>query len=192
MSKAIKALELQALRQTFDGVKDMVVLEPIKVDSATEAEFRKKLRLQNIRVKLVKNSYAKKILGENGITLNVWSSPSLVCWGGDSVKGLANAVDTAVKESKKDAKSPDKYKYKTGVCEGTPMSIDVMKTVPTRLEAIGEVIAALTGPGASIVSALTSPGAELASILKAIEEKAPAAPADASSAPAEVPDAPAA
>jgi len=189
MSKAIKALELQTLRQTFDGVKDMVVLEPIKVDSATEAEFRKKLRLQKIHVKLVKNSYAKKILGENGIILNVWSSPSIVCWGGDSVKGLANAVDTAVRESKKDPKSPEKFKYKTGVFEGLPMSIDVMKTVPTRLEAIGEVLAALTGPGAAIASALTNPGSELASILKAIEEKAPAAPADA---PPEVPDAPAA
>jgi ribosomal protein L10 len=177
MSKAIKQLELDDLRATLNGVRDFVVLEPIKVDSQTEVEFRKKLRLQQIRVKLIKNSYAKKILAEQGITLDVWGGPSLLCWGGDSVKGLANAVDTAVKESKKDAKSPDKFKIKTGVCEGAAMAIDVMKTVPTRLEAIGDVLGALLGPGAAIAGALTGPATQLAGILKAIEEKeaAPAA-----------------
>jgi ribosomal protein L10 len=178
MSKAIKQLELDDLRKTLSGIKDYVILEPLKVDSATEVEFRKKLRAQKVRVKLVKNSYAKKILGEMGVTLNVWGGPTLLCWGGESVKGLANAVDTAVKESKKDPKAPEKFKVKTGVCEGAPMVLDVMKTVPTRLEAIGDVVGALLGPGAAIAGALTGPATQLAGILKAIEEKAPeAAPA---------------
>jgi ribosomal protein L10 len=57
------------------------------------------------------------------------------------------------------------------------MAIDVMKTVPTRLEAIGDVLGALLGPGAAIAGALTGPATQLAGILKAIEEKeaAPAA-----------------
>jgi ribosomal protein L10 len=178
MSKKIKELELNALRKSFAGVKDYVVLEPVKVDAGTEHEFRKKLRANKVSVKLVKNSYAKKILGENGVTIDkVWSGPTLLCWGGDSVKGLANSVDTAVKESKKDPKAPDKFKVKTAVADGAEISLEVAKTLPTRLEAIGDVLGALLGPGASIASALTGPGGSIAGILKTIEEKTDAAPA---------------
>lgn len=172
MSKKIKEMELTALRQTFQGVRDYVILEPLKLDSGAEYEFRKKLRGQKIRVRLVKNTFAKKVLGENGVNLdNVWAGPTMLCWGGDSVKALATAVDTAVKETKKDPKAPDKIKVKGAVAEGQAVSFDVAKTLPTRQEAIGDVIAALTGPGASIAAALTGPATQIAGILKAIEEK---------------------
>ena len=39
MSKKIKEFELNTLRKTFKGVKNYVILEPIKVDSATDFEF---------------------------------------------------------------------------------------------------------------------------------------------------------
>ncbi len=180
MSKAVKQLELDDLRKAFQSVRDYVLLEPVKVDSATEYNFRKSLRGKNVRVKLVKNSYAKKVFGEMGVQAGDLSGPTLVCWGGDSPKGLANAVDTAVKESKKDPKAADKYKERLGLVDGAPMPLAAMRTVPTRLEAIGEIVAALCGPGSSIVAALTGPATELAGILKAIEEKKPdgeAAPA---------------
>ena len=62
MSKKIKELELAVLRKTFSGVKDYVILQPLKVDAGTEFEFRKKLRAAKVSVKLVKNSFAKKVL----------------------------------------------------------------------------------------------------------------------------------
>jgi ribosomal protein L10 len=175
MSKKIKALELDALRQQVGGVKDYVIVEPIKVDAATDYAFRKNLREKKIRALIVKNTYAKKVFNEMGIDLNgVWAGPTLLCWGGNNIKELSNAVDDQVKASKKDAKSPDRYKIKTAVAEGEPITIEAAKVRPTREEAIGEVIAAVTGPGASIVAALTSPASELAGILKTIEEKGPA------------------
>jgi large subunit ribosomal protein L10 len=180
MSKKVKEFELNTLRKAFDGVKDYVVLEPLKVDAGTEYEFRKKLRGAKIHVKLVKNTFAKKVLAENGVNVdNVWSGPTILCWGGDSVKGLANGVDGAVKESKKDPKSPDKFKVKTAIADGQLISLDVAKSLPTRLEAIGDVLGALLGPAASIAGALTGPATQLAGILKAIEEKGAEAPAAA-------------
>ena len=179
MSKAVKQLELDDLRKAFKEIRDYVLLEPVKVDSATEYNFRKSLRGKNVRVKLVKNSYAKKVFGEMGIQAGALSGPTLVCWGGDSPKGLANAVDTAVKESKKDPKAPDKYKERLGLVDGAPMPLAAMKNVPTRLEAIGEIVAALAGPGSAIAGALTGPATQLAGILKAIEEKTPEAAAPA-------------
>jgi len=174
MSKAIKQLELDALRATFKDVKDYVLLEPVKVDSATDFDFRKKLRGNKIRVKLVKNSYAKKIFGELGLNVQetCWSGPTLLCWGGDSVKSLANSVDTAVKESKKDPKAPEKFKVKGALADGQATTLDIAKTMPTRLEAIGEVIGALLGPGSTLVAAITGPGSTLVNLLTALEEKA--------------------
>jgi ribosomal protein L10 len=63
------------------------------------------------------------------------------------------------------------------------MPLASMKNVPTRLEAIGEILSAVNAPGSAIAGALVGPASQLASILKAIEEKtpepeaAPAAPA---------------
>lgn len=171
MSKKIKEFELNTLRETFRGVKDMVILEPVKVDSATDYEFRKKLREKKVRVKLVKNTLARKVFGENGVTVAEWSGPALLAWGADSVKELANAVDSVVKELKKDPKAPDKFKERTAVADGQPVTLEVAKTLPTRLEAIGGVLAAVLGPGSQVAGCLTGPANNLAGLLQAIEEK---------------------
>src|ERR1044071_3644832 len=84
--KEIKELELNDLRKRFQGVKDYIILEPIKVDSGTEYEFRKKLREKKCTARLVKNTLAKKVFTENGITVDVWSGPTLLVWGAESIK----------------------------------------------------------------------------------------------------------
>ena len=181
MSKKIKALELDTLRKTFGGVRDYVVLEPLKVDAGSEYEFRKNLRAKKVRVQLVKNTFAKKVFTEMGIAVDkVWTGPTLLCWGGNNIKDLSTAVDDQVKASKKDPKAPEKFKVKTAIADGEPITMEEAKVRPTREEAIGSVIAALTGPGAGIAAALVGPATQLAGILKAIEEKKPegeAAPA---------------
>ena len=176
MSKKIKEFELVAMRTALHGVKDCVLIEPIKVDAATDYDFRRKLRVAKVRCAMVKNTIAKKVLAENGVNSidKAFSGTTLLCWGGDSVKGLATTVDTAIKESKKDPKSPDKYKVKTAVADGQAMTLEVAKTIPTRLEAIGSIVSALTAPGANLAAALSGPASQIASILKTIEEKQPA------------------
>lgn len=182
MSKKIKEMELNDLRTTIKGVKDMVLLEPLKLDSAADFEMRKKLREKKIRVKMVKNSLVKKVFDENGVKVDPGSGPTLLCWGADSIKELGTAVDAILKDLRKDPKAPEKIKEKTAVAEGQPLPLSVAKTLPTRKEAIGGVIGALLGPGSAIAGCLTGPASQLASILKAIEEKTP--PAGATAAPA--------
>ncbi len=171
MSKKIKELELNDLRQTFQGVKDMVLLEPLKVDSATDYELRRRLREKKIRVKMVKNSLVKKVFTENGLAIDAGSGPTLLIWGADSIKELGTAVDTLLKELKKDPKSPDKFKVKTAVADGQLMPLDIAKNLPTRKEAIGEVVGALNAAGSALAGCLSGPASQLASILTTIEEK---------------------
>ena len=174
MSKKIKALEIEALRTAVKGVRDYVIVEPLKVDAATDFTFRKNLRAKKIRAMIVKNTYAHKVFDEMGIPVGPWAGPSLLCWGGASVKELSTTVDDQVKAAKKDPKSPDRYKVRTAVADGQVVPFDLAKTMPTREEAIGEIVAALTGAGASLVAALIGPATQLAGIMKSIEEKGPA------------------
>jgi len=177
MSKKIKEMELNDLRATIKGVKDLVLLEPLKLDSAADFEMRKKLREKKIRVKMVKNSLVKKVFDENGVKVDPGAGPTLLCWGADSIKELGTAVDAILKDLRKDPKAPEKIKEKTAVAEGQPLPLSVAKTLPTRKEAIGGVLAALLGPGSQIAGCLVGPANQLAGILKAIEEKGPAAEA---------------
>ena len=172
MSKKIKELELNTLRKTFQGVRDMVLLEPLKLDSATDYEFRKKLREKKFNVKMVKNTFMKKVFDENGVKVDPGSGPTLLAWGGESVKDLALAVTGLLKELKKDPKAPDKFKIKTAVSEGAPVPIEVAEKIPTRKEAIGSLVSAILAPGANLAGCLVGPANNLAGILKAIEEKA--------------------
>lgn len=171
MSKKIKDLELNDLRKTFQGVKDYVLLEPLKVDSATDFEMRKKLRDKKIRVKLVKNTLVKKVFTENGVQVDPGSGPTLLVWGGQNIKELSTSVDALIKELKKDPKAPDKFKIKTAVADGETVTIEEAKVRPTREEAIGSIVAALVGAGSAIAGCLTGPASQLASILSTIEEK---------------------
>jgi ribosomal protein L10 len=105
------------------------------------------------------------------------SGPTLLCWGADSIKELGTAVDAILKTLRPDPKAPEKIKVKTAVAEGQTVTLDVAKTLPTRQEAIGGVLAALLGPGSAIAGALIGPANQLAGVLKAIEDKGGAAPA---------------
>ena len=134
MSKKIKELELNDLRKTFKGVRDFVLLEPLKLDSAADYTLRKSLREKKVRVKMVKNSFVKKVFDENGVKVDPGSGPTLLCWGAGSVKELSTAVDSVLKQLRPDQKLPAKIKEKTAVADGTPVTIEFAKTIPTRLE----------------------------------------------------------
>jgi ribosomal protein L10 len=184
MSKKIKELELNDLRKTFKGVRDFVLLEPLKLDSAADYELRKGLRAKKIRVKMVKNSFVRKVFGENKINVDPGSGPTLVCWGAESTKELGTTVIAVLRQLRPDPKLPEKIKEKTGIADGEAMPLAKLPDVPTRQEAIGAVLAALLGPGAMVAGCLVGPANNLAGILKAIEEKG--AGADAGAAPAPV------
>lgn len=171
MSKKIKELELNDLRKTFKGVRDFVLLQPLKLDSAADYTLRKGLRDKKIRVKMVKNSFVKKVFDENGVKVDPGAGPTLLCWGADSPKALGTAVADMLKTLRPDPKQPEKVKEKTGIADGEAMPLAELSKIPTRAEAIGGIVAALLGPGAALAAALTGPATQLAGIVKAIEEK---------------------
>jgi large subunit ribosomal protein L10 len=179
MSKKIKQLQMDALGKQFSGVRDMVVLTSSGVDCLTENKMRLELRKKNIRMSMVKNSLARQVFTKLGITLGeVWTGPTTIAWGANSIAELSRTLDEMFK---KNDKVKDKIKFKAAVAEGQEVPFAKALTMPTRQEAIGQVLAAILGPGATIAAQLAGPASQIASQIKTISEKpaeeAPAAAA---------------
>ena len=175
MSKLVKQMELDALTGTLQGVRDMVLLAPGKVSAQIEYNFRKSLREKKIRVQLVKNTLARRVMEAQGIRLDgVWSGPTLVAWGGDSIKELSRAVDNLLKTLvNADVKAGPKMQVKTAVADGQQVTFEQAKNMPTRLEAIGEVLGMVLGVASAIAGCLTGPAGQVASQIATIAERKP-------------------
>jgi large subunit ribosomal protein L10 len=166
MSKLVKQMQMDALKQTFSNVKNLVLLTQDKLDAVLENQIRLSLRKKNVRLHMVKNSLARRVFDELGVRLkDVWTGNTVVAWGGgESVKELSREIEAVLKEvGKKDPKIGEKLKVKTAVAEGEQVSFEQALTMPTRLEAIGEVVAMILGPGSALAACLQGPGAQIAS-----------------------------
>jgi large subunit ribosomal protein L10 len=166
MSKVIKQMQMDDLRKTFKDVRDLVLLNVVGLDAVIDNQLRLGLRKKGIRMQVVKNTLARKVLGENGLTIEKgWEGATTVAWGGTSIAGLAKELQDIVKKHEKF------IKVKTAVADGQEVGFDVAVKMPTREQAIGEVLALALGAGSRLVGAILGPGSTLASQLKSIEEK---------------------
>ncbi len=172
MSKQVKKMEMDVLAKTFRDVKDMVFLSATGIDAITDNKVRLGLRKKNISLLMVKNSLLRRVFTDLGVSPgeDTWTGPTMVAWGAESVKDLSREVETALL---KDAKLKDKVKVKTAFAEGLAIPFARALTMPTRKEAIGEIVGMILGPGASIAGCLSGPAAQIASQIQTIAEKKP-------------------
>jgi large subunit ribosomal protein L10 len=149
-----------------------VFLTASGVDAISENAMRLGLRKKNIRLQMVKNSLARRVFDAQGLKVpeDVWLSTTVIAWGGNSIKELAKELDAQFKNDK----IKDKVKVKSVLADGQTTTFEMAKMMPTRLEAIGEIIAAAIGPAGHIAACLIAPGGQVASQIKTIAEKAEA------------------
>jgi large subunit ribosomal protein L10 len=169
MSKQVKQLQMDALKSEFKDVRDMVFLTVKGVDVQTENAMRLAMRKKNMRLQMVKNSLLRRVFGGMGVTVpdSVWLESTVVAWGGESIKGLSKELETQLKHDK----LKDKVKVKSVLADGTTTTFAKALTMPTRLEAIGEIIAMAMGPSAQIAGCIVAPGGQIASQIATIGEK---------------------
>jgi len=171
MSKAVKQMQMDALAKDFNGVRDMVFMTAKGVDAQTDNAVRLGLRKKNIRMQVVKNSLLRRVFATSGIAVpeSVWTGVTVVAWGGDSVKALSREIETQLKNDK----VKNKVQIKSVLADGQTVTFAQALTMPTRLEAIGEIIAAALGAGGAIAACLTGPASQIASQVQTISEKKP-------------------
>jgi large subunit ribosomal protein L10 len=196
MSKYVKEMMMDQLRTELDGSQSVLILDLKGLDAVSEHQFRVDLRKKSIRLRVLKNSLARRVftdMGMEGLSKYL-EGPSAVVWGGDGVAELAKEISTQVKKLKK----PE---IKGGAVDGVvvgPDQVEDITKLPSREALIGQVISLLLGPPRQVLSMINSPASTVIGQLEALVERqgapapAEAAPADAApaeAAPAEAPPA---
>ena len=176
MSKKIKQMEMEALRGSIQGVRDMVVLSTVGVESLADNQMRLALRKKKINLLMVKNTLARRVFKDMGLKVeSVWQGPTVLAWGGDGVADLSKAIEGFMK------KNP-KIKVKGAVAEGAELTFEQALKMPTRAEALGTLLSMILGPGAQIAGCIAGPAGQIAGQIKTLSDKKPeeaAAPAAA-------------
>jgi large subunit ribosomal protein L10 len=181
MSKVIKQMEMAALRQSFEGIRDLVVLSIQGLDSQAEYTLRKAMRAKKVRLQVIKNSLTRRVFNEMGINVGddspYWIGPTTLAWGAGSIAELSRSLDGELRNPKMAAAYKDKVKVKGAISDGLPVTFDQALKMPTRQEAIARVVMLALAPAARLLGQITAPAAMVASQIKTISEKeaAPAA-----------------
>ena len=169
MSKAVKALMTEQLRERYAGMSSACVVELTGLDVQAQEKLRRNLRGKSARLEVVKNSLARRAfqggpLDPLGAAL---AGPCAVVTSPGSLIDVAKLLVEAAKEFKK-------LKLKQGVLDGDPMllSVEAISRMRGRLEILGELAMLLSSPGRALAGCLRSPQAKIAGCLKAIAEKA--------------------
>jgi large subunit ribosomal protein L10 len=165
MSKEIKQLEMDSLKQTFRDVKDLVVMTMSRVDCQVDHQMRTTLRKKNVHLKMVKNSIARRIFDDLGIqSARFWDGPTFLAWGSASMADLSKELEALLKKN-------DKLKVKGAIAEGLEITFQQALAMPTRGEALGRIVSLALSPASRLVSQILAPAANVAGQIKTLAQQ---------------------
>lgn len=171
MSKYVKNLIADHLRQRLENVNDALLVSVIGLDANANNRLRTELTSKDINLMVVKNSLAARATAGTslGPMFEGLTGTSAICWGSEDVVSLAKEVVRLAKEDEYEAFEP-----RGGMMDGEPLDAEQVTQVskwPSRTEQLSILVGQILSPGANLVSQLSSPGGALAS---QIEQKAEA------------------
>jgi len=165
VSKIIKQMQMASLKQTFQEVRDLVMMNVTGLDAQQDNKLRLTLRKKSIRLQVIKNSLARRVFSELGINLeSALAGPTTLAWGGSSVAELSKELDTLLKKN-------DKVKFKGAIADGQPITFAQALTMPTRAEAIGRVVMLALSPARRVAGQIIGPASLVAGQVKSLSEK---------------------
>jgi large subunit ribosomal protein L10 len=182
MSKKVKSLIEKETATRLDGIEAVGVLNPRGIGAIANNQMRRRFREANLRMTVVKNTLAVRATANSKLKgfEQLLDGPSALVYGkGVGVSAIARAI-MAEKKLLEDNKKP-LFELRGAFFDGEvyvgDKGMEKASKLPTREEAIANVIAAMLGPGRKLAAALKGPAGALGGILKTIEEKGGAAPA---------------
>jgi len=168
MSKYVKELMMDQLRSDLDGSQSLLIVDLKDLDAIAEHNFRRALRKKSIRLRVLKNSLARRVFSDMGMDglSKYLKGASAVVWGGDGPSELAKEITTQFKTLKKP-------QIKGGTVDGVvvgPEQVDITK-LPSREVLIGQVLSLLLGPAQQALSLLTSSASTVVGQLEALAKR---------------------
>jgi large subunit ribosomal protein L10 len=169
MSKAVKDMMIDAIRQRVGDNRDFLVIDSSRLDAITDNRFRLALQERGIAVLRVKNTLAEKALQQLGVgsISHVDDGPSALVWGGEDAVALS-------KEITRWAKQLEPLQIKGASIDGQPLDarqVEALSKSPGRLELLAQLSGLLLSPGARLSGALLGPGGILQGQIKAMSEE---------------------
>lgn len=171
MSKLVKQMQMDALSKSIGESRDMVLLNMSGVPAKEENAMRLALRKKNVRLQLVKNALARRVLKDKGFDGldNYLNGPTVIAHPiqqtGGGVSEVAKELESFIKKFSKQISA------KIAIAEGSLVDYDTAKSMPTRAEALSTVAAAILGAGKQLAAAMVGPGRKLGGAIKSLEEK---------------------
>jgi large subunit ribosomal protein L10 len=166
MSKYVKDLITNELRQKLNGVDAALLVNTIGMPNERAVQLRRDLRKKGIKLMVVKNSLARR--ATEGTRLgpafdDVGGTLALI-WGGEDIVSLAKEVIRIA-----GLKEFEPFAPKGGVMEGQQLSATEVQQVakwPSRQEQLSILSGQFLSPGATLSAQLVGIGKKLASQIK--------------------------
>jgi large subunit ribosomal protein L10 len=174
MSKKVKNLIEAELASRLKGIDGVAVINSRGIPALKNNQMRRRLREKGLRMTVVKNTLAKRAVGDGKLKGfdKLLDGPSAVIYG---TAGIANIARFLIEEKKNDETLEFRGMFFDGEIYVGDDGIKAVSKLPTREEAIGQLVGLILSPGSNLAASLIGPGATLGAIIKAIEEKAEAA-----------------
>ena len=173
MSKKVKSLIEKELKAKLGNIDAVAVLNPRGIDATKNNQIRRKLHEKGLTMTVVKNTIAKR--ATEGSKLKGFESllegPSAMIYGNASVSTIARILLDA-------KKADDKIELRGIFFDGEiyvgAKGVEQVSKMPTREEAISQVVALVLSPGKNLAGIFKGQAGKVASLIKAVEEKAKA------------------
>jgi large subunit ribosomal protein L10 len=171
MSKLVKGLVQKEIAKRLGDVDGVAVINPRGIDAMKNNQIRRRLRAKGVRMTVVKNTLAKRAVGDGKLKGfdALLDGPSAVIYGEASIATIARLV---LDEKKADDKIELRGVFFDGEVYVGDKGVEQVSKLPTREEAIGQVVALILAPGAKLAGTLKGQAGKVAALIKAIEEKA--------------------
>src|SRR3989440_10707075 len=183
MSKLVKDLITGELSTRLKDVDGVAVINPRGINAIKNNLIRRRLHEKGLRMMVVKNTLVRR--ATEGTALKgfekLLDGPSAVIYGKQSLPTIARAV---LAEKKADDTLDLRGVFFDGEGYEGAKGVEQVSKLPTREEAVGQLVAAILGPGRKLAAVLKGPGGTLGAMLKTIEDKAKEKEGGASAAPA--------
>src|SRR5947208_524338 len=170
MSKKVKSLLEKDIAKRLGDIDGVAVINPRGINAIKNNLIRRRLREKGLRMTVVKNTLAKRATSTSKIKgfESLLDGPSALIYGKASISTIARAL---LDEKKADETIELRGMFFDGEVYVGDKGVETVSKLPTREEAIGQVVALLLSPGKNLASIFKGQAGKIASLIKAIEEK---------------------
>jgi large subunit ribosomal protein L10 len=171
MSKLVKGLVQKEIAKRLGDVDGVAVINPRGIDAIKNNQIRRRLRAKGVRMTVVKNTLAKRAVGHGKLKGfdALLDGPSAVIYGEASIATIARLV---MDEKKLDDKIELRGVFFDGEIYVGDKGVEQVSKLPTREEAIGQVVALILAPGQRLGGIFKGQAGKIAALIKAVEERA--------------------